>query len=226
MIMNNTVYTKTFSPPAINRSEILRYAGVKKSSHETDVLLESCLDNVLDKLTYKVCYAHFPLSFCGECTNLSFTTVNSTALKKNLKDCSSYVLFAATIGVELDRLIARYTRISPAKALMIQSIGSERIESLCNTFNDIIFDEARKVGKSTAPRFSPGYGDLPIELQQDFFRVLDPYRKIGLSLNESFLMSPTKSVTAIIGISDKQVTPQKTHCTSCNKTDCTFRRTL
>lgn len=225
--MNNTVYTKTFTPPVINRSEILRYAGVKNSSNETDALLESCLHHVLDKLTYKVCYAHFPLSFCGECTNLSFTTVKSSALKKNLKDCNSFVLFAASVGIELDRLIARYGRISPSKALMMQSIGAERIESLCNVFNDMIKDEANKEGKSTAPRFSPGYGDLPLELQQDFFRVLDPYRKIGLSLNESFLMSPTKSVTAIIGISDTKIENECiSSCHSCNKTDCIFRRTL
>ncbi len=226
MNMNNTVYTKVFDSPPINRKEILRYAGAKESFLETEQLLDICLSEVIDKLTYKVCYAHFPLSFCDECTDLSFMRVNSSALRKNLKDCSSFVLFASTIGIELDRLISRYGRISPSKALMMQAIGAERIESLCDAFNNMVTDEARKMGKSTALRFSPGYGDFPLEVQKDFFRVLDPYRKIGLSLNDSLLMSPSKSVTAIIGISDKEVKYVKTDCGLCNKIDCTFRRTL
>jgi len=224
--MNTTVYTTIFNPPPINHKEILRYAGVKESFSQAQQLLDICLSEVIDKLTYKVCYAYFPLSFCSDCTDLSFMRINSSALRKNLKDCSSFVLFAATIGIELDRLISRYGRISPSKALMMQAIGAERIESLCDAFNNMIADEARKAGKSTPQRFSPGYGDFPIDAQKDFFRVLDPYRKIGLSLNESLLMSPTKSVTAIIGISDKEVKTAKTDCGLCNKTDCTFRRTL
>ena len=224
--MNNNVYTKVFDSPPINRKEILRYAGAKESLFETEALLDICLSEVMDKLTYKVCCAHFPLSFCNECIDLSFMKIKSFALRKNLKDCSSFVLFAATVGIELDRLISRYGRISPSKALMMQAIGAERIESLCDAFDNMVADEARKMGKSTMQRFSPGYGDFPIDAQKDFFRVLDPYRKIGLSLNESLLMSPSKSVTAIIGIADKEVKTAKTDCGLCNKKDCTFRRTL
>ena len=72
------------------------------------------------------------------------------------------------------------------------------------------------------PRFSPGYGDLPLELQKDVFRVLDCPRKIGLSLNESLLMSPSKSVTAIIGIGKGDVEAEN-KCSACEKTDCAYR---
>ena len=73
-------------------------------------------------------------------------------------------------------------------------------------------------------RFSPGYGDLGLEMQKDIFAVLDCPRKIGLSLNESLLMSPSKSVTAIIGISNVPKTCKPDNCASCAKSDCTFRR--
>ena len=80
--------------------------------------------------------------------------------------------------------------------MFFQAIGAERIESLCDAF----CAEREAEGLRLRPRFSPGYGDLPLELQRDLFRGLDCSRKIGLTLNESLLMSPSKSVTAIAGI--------------------------
>lgn len=137
----------------------------------------------------------------GASLDLGFTVTHSRDLQKNLKGCCRIILFGATVGLELDRLIARYGRLSPSKALCFQAIGAERIESLCNAFNDEIDEIFREQGMYTRPRFSPGYGDLPINMQKDIFAALDCPRKIGLSLNVSLLMSPSKSVTAIIGIS-------------------------
>ena len=110
------------------------------------------------------------------------------------------VLFGASIGIEIDRLIAKYSRVSPLKALVFQAIGAERIERLCDEFSRDIAKEKGLEGKTCRPRFSPGYGDLPIEMQREIFKVLDCQRKIGLTLNASMIMSPTKSVTAIIGV--------------------------
>ena len=200
--MRNIVYIKTYDAPEYNQKEILRYAGVKETSKEIAELMQSCLDEIKDKLVYKVCYAQFPISFCGKYLDLSFAKTDSVNLQRNLNNCDSFVLFAATVGIELDRLIARYAKVSPAKALMLQAIGTERIESLCDTFNHEIKEQMALLAKKTVPRFSPGYGDLPIEIQRDIFRVLDCPRKIGITLNKSLLMSPSKSVTAIIGISD------------------------
>ncbi|MBE7033204.1 MAG: Vitamin B12 dependent methionine synthase activation subunit [Ruminococcaceae bacterium] len=208
----NTVFTKIFNPPSFNKGEILRYAGVKELTAEIDTLIDECIEEAKDKLTYKVCYGHFPLSFIQ---------AKSEKLEKNLSGCNSIVLFAATVGIELDRLISRYGKISPAKALIFQAIGTERIESLCDEFCRFAETEYGH----TKPRFSPGYGDLPLEVQKDFFRVLDPSKRIGLTLNESMLMTPSKSVTAIIGITDEEITEKKS-CKTCNKTDCLFRRTL
>ena len=53
------------------------------------------------------------------------------------------------------------------------------------------------------PRFSPGYGDLSLEVQKEIFSLLDCPRKIGVSLGDSLLMTPSKSVTAIIGYGTK-----------------------
>jgi len=209
----NTIYTKIFNPPPIDKGEILRYTGAKEPIPEIEKLIDECIDEAKNKLTYKVCYGHF---------SLSFMKLESENLQKNLSGCSSLVLFAATVGIEIDRLISRYGKTSPSKALIFQAIGAERIESLCNEFCSFVSKEYGHI----KPRFSPGYGDLPIEIQSDFFRVLEPSKRIGLTLNESMLMTPSKSVTAIIGIADEPCEESTHNCKNCNKTDCIYRRKL
>lgn len=214
------INVKTYSAPPLNERECLRYAGTspKTISAEERELFEACLAEVEKKLIYKVCWGRFPVKRTEERLDFGFLQTDSKALMKNLEGCEEVIVFAATIGLEIDRLIRRYTNLSPAKALFFQAIGAERIESLCDAF----CEEWKGEGLQLRPRFSPGYGDLPLELQKDIFRVLDCPRKIGLSLNESLLMSPSKSVTAIIGIGEGG-TEIKNKCSACLKTDCAYR---
>jgi len=195
------VFVKSYPAPPIDRREILRYAGMKEPSAEVEQLLDSCLLQI-DKLSYQVCWREFAIRDDGDTLDLGFTRTASADLRRNLMGCHSLVLFAATVGLEIDRLIARAERLSPASALLLQAIGSERVEAVCDEFNRDITAAQLAQGRYTRPRFSPGYGDLPLALQRDIFAVLDCPRRIGISLNQSLMMSPSKSVTAIIGISN------------------------
>ncbi|MBQ9746319.1 MAG: Vitamin B12 dependent methionine synthase activation subunit [Clostridia bacterium] len=199
--MTGTVFVKSYEAPEWDRREILRYASAGEGNAEVMALLEECIAESAPKLCYKVCYARFPVKHEGVELDLGFACTGSKNLQKNLSSCREIVLFAATVGLGIDRLIARNSHISPAKALMFDAIGSERVEALCDVFNSEMMVEAVWRGGFTRPRFSPGYGDLPLELQRDIFRVLSPEKNIGAVLNDSLLISPTKSVTAIIGIS-------------------------
>ena len=194
--MAETVFTRVFDAPRINEKEIFRYAGVREPSDELNAMLESCLRELEGKLSYRACYSCFTIKKDRDTLDLGFARTSSKALAKCLDGCDKAVLFTATVGIELDRLIARYSSLSPTRALMLQAIGAERIESLCDAFCKEL---EREKGKLT-PRFSAGYGDLPLELQRDIFFALDCQRKIGVTLNESLLMSPSKSVSAIVGI--------------------------
>ncbi|MEE1053067.1 MAG: vitamin B12 dependent-methionine synthase activation domain-containing protein [Acutalibacteraceae bacterium] len=223
--MNLTVLNKAYDSPAVCEKEILRYAGCKSVDRETQKLLNLCLNEVLGKLTYKVCYCELPITVNEDVCDFDVFKVSSQKLAANLKDCKRVILLAATVGIEIDRLITKYGYISPAKALMFQAIGAERIEALCDNF---CADIENSLKISLKPRFSPGYGDLPLETQKQIFAVLDCPKRIGLTLNESLLMSPSKSVTAFAGISDK--TTEKpiitNKCALCDKKDCAFRGAL
>lgn len=196
--MTTIVYKKSYSAPPIDRREALRYAGARGDSDELSALLDRCIEESEGILSYSLCYAEFPLTRVENSLDFGFAEVRSEKLSAHLESCSRIIILAATVGIELDRLIAKYSRISPAKALLLQGLGAERIEALADNFcGDLVAD-----GLVITPRFSAGYGDLSLELQRDIFRVLDCQRKIGLTLNESLLMSPTKSITAIIGIKE------------------------
>ncbi len=212
-------YVKNYSPPPVRRQEILRYAGVKGDASNIQALLDECLQEAELKLSYRVCWESVPVFQKDGVLDLGFAEVPSRDLAKNLKSCEKAILFAATVGPQLDMLIARYSRISPAKALLLNAIGAERIESLC----DLFCYERKAQGDCLRPRFSPGYGDLPLSFQKDIFRALDCPGKIGLTLNESLVMSPSKSVTALTGIG-KQVCDQPAGCAACAKPDCAYRR--
>ncbi|MDD6262724.1 MAG: vitamin B12 dependent-methionine synthase activation domain-containing protein [Clostridiales bacterium] len=198
--MTDTLCVKTYSAPKFNTEDILRYAGVRGDGTEFDKILRECLDEARDVFTYRVCFREFPLVFESDRINLGFVKTPSADLRKNLSGCASVTIFAATVGLGIDRLTARYSSLSPVRALFFQAIGAERIESLCDAFNGELSASKSALGHGTRPRFSPGYGDLPLGLQKDILRVLDCQRKLGLSLNESLMMSPSKSVTAIVGV--------------------------
>lgn len=183
---------KTYDAPPLNRREILRYAGAKEETPELAALLDECLAEIGDSLCYKVAYAAYQPLYEEWSVDLGFAEVTSADLLKNLEGADAVIVFCATVGIGIDRLIAKYTRISPAKALLMEAIGNERVESLC----DLFCAEQNAAG----PRFSPGYGDFPLEVQKDIFLALDCPRKIGVTLCENLLMTPQKSVTALLGI--------------------------
>ncbi len=215
------VCVKSYSPPPVECREILRYAGAKVGSPEIIGIMEECLGEIEGRLAYRVCFGEFPVNRRDGIIDLGFARTDSSDLGKNLADCRRVVVFAATVGIELDRLIARCVRLSPVKALMLQAIGAERIEALCNVFSAEVAELAAREGLHARPRFSPGYGDLPLELQRDIFAALDCPKHIGLTLNESLLMSPSKSVTAIIGIGGQEA-DCPSGCAACGQKDCTF----
>ena len=151
--------------------------------------------------------------------------VSSGNLLKNLKGCSKIVLLAVTLGPAPDMLVRRSEIRDIMKAYTYQAVGAAMVEAWCNEINDRIIEEARAEGMFARPRFSPGYGDFPLEVQRDFERILDMPKSIGVTLSDSLLMTPTKSITAVIGLSDIDIDCHRGGCEECNMHDtCQFSR--
>ena len=177
--------------------------GCREACDETLALVDSVIEEGLPLLRYRVCFCELPLTQGpngGLC--IGNREIPGKDLAHCLSGCSRVLLFAATLGIELDRRITRYSAGKPSRALALQALGAERVESLCEFFLRDLKEEYAKRGLSMRPRFSPGYGDLPLEFQKEMFSLLNCSKHVGLSLNESLLMSPTKSVTAVVGLFD------------------------
>ncbi len=217
----NTVLLKTFSPPPIDRKEIFRYVGVKSETDEMSNLLDNVLLSVEDKLTYNVCFAE--ISKTDGALSVEYLSKQSNDLKKYFENCEYGIVFAATVGVQIDREIERYSKTEPSKAVMIDALGTERVESLCDAFCAELLSSLSTKNLYIKPRVSAGYGDIPLELQKDIFALLDTPKKIGVSLSDSLLMIPSKSVTGFISI-EKNKCEDKEKCKNCSNTDCLFRR--
>ena len=177
----------------ISKKEVLRYAGCKDCA-EIDELYSECVSLVKGQLCSRVCYLVSDFSIRGKKVTLPFMETESELLSSYLKNGSRAIFFACTIGSEIDRLILKYSKLSPSKALMLQAIGAERIESLA----DSLESELKKRYVLTKPRISPGYGDWSIASQKDILNALNASKLLGMSLSASMLMSPTKSITAVV----------------------------
>lgn len=157
---------------------------------------------------------------------LDFTVfrTESRSLSRNLKDCEQVILFAATLGTEADSLIRKYSKLQMSKAVTMQAAATAMIESYCDEINTELKETFEKKGLYLRPRFSPGYGDFPLECQRDITAVLETAKRIGIMLTDSLLMTPSKSVTAVMGVSRKPHRCEVRGCELCSKTDCAYRR--
>ena len=199
-MINKNISLREYTAPIIDRREVLRYAGVRESDESIEYLPDRCIVEASDKITYKLCYREFDISITEDEMNLGFAKTRSELLKKRLLGCNKIVLFCATVGQDIDRIIAKHSITSPSTAVIMQALGSERVEALCDAFCD---EMKNKYGDITS-RFSPGYGDLPLSLQKDIFLALEPTKLLGVTLNSDLFMTPPKTVTAIIGIKCKR----------------------
>lgn len=241
-MFDNTIFLRKYNNEEqklpVNEKEIWRYSGYMGLSDNVDEELKGVLSQVEEELknsfAYKVCYRRIPIEWVDGMPVLPFSC-ESKNLATCLKGSSEIVIFAATIGLDIDRHIAKYQRFSPTKALLMQAYGAERVEALCDAFCQDIEAEVGLEGLTCTNRFSPGYGDLPLEKQIDVFRLLDCNRQIGISLNESLLMTPSKSVTAIFGLKkcdagstttmDNLTSGAEHKCEKCSNIHCEYRRT-
>lgn len=224
--MISPLQTATIPLPPADIREILRYAGARSADDALLSLLEQTLQEAEPVLNPRLCLRTVAVSCADGEVDLEFARIRSESLCRMLEGCTAAVVFAATLGIGLDRQIARFGRIAPARGLLLQAIGAERIEALCDSFCRELQHRAGAEGLQITRRFSPGYGDLPLTFQRELFRLLDCSRAIGLTLNDSLLMSPTKSVTAIVGMGPRCTLPEGHHCSQCSKTDCIYRRSL
>ena len=227
-----------------DKKEIYRYLGYRGSEPDPNVAaaVDQCLDQLQSAVTPRYVFRKFEvehISGAGEADGadgadradgsevlrIAGTEIRSRVLARNLRGCSQVYLMAATLGMGPDRLITRASVSQMSRAVILQAAAAAMIEAWCDEVNRMIIREASSQGLHCRPRFSPGYGDFSIDHQRDFAQILRLQKEIGLSLTQTLLMMPSKSVTAVIGLSDEKSDCLLQGCEMCGKRrECAFSR--
>lgn len=148
--------------------------------------------------------------------------LRGNSIKEHLKGCDRAALIAVTLSEGIDRMLRIMQTLDLAKAVVSDSLASAAIEQVCDKLEAIIKEELPEYNQTF--RFGIGYGDLPLSQQGEFLKVLNAPKLIGLNVGKTDMMVPTKSVTAVIGLTTGEVSAKNKGCMSCNlKGTCSFR---
>ena len=186
--------------------------------------IRRCSEEVMECAIPRVSYRVFPLEqdYCLEGTDF---VPGGEDVKQLLSGCDRAVLVAATIGGEIEKRIRRYEVDDLYKALILDACASSAIENVCDNFQAELEQKVEEQGNYLTDRFSPGYGDMPFEQQRQVCAILNTEKTIGVSLSQSGIMIPRKSVTAILGISNTKKQQRFRGCEHCSMFDhCTYRK--
>lgn len=201
------------------------YRANRQPDAQTLALLQETQAQLEAVLAPKSIYKEVTLHRISESeTEVGGIVFQSRKLQTHLRDADRILLFAATLGTGADRLVRRFAAADEtAKAAVAQALGAAAIEGYCDEICAQIAEKEAKSGYYLRPRFSPGYGDLPLEAQRDFFRLFDITKRIGVTLTAQCMMLPTKSVTAFIGLA-KTPSCATPRCETCPDTACAYRK--
>ncbi len=215
----------------IDKSELLRYRGYRGQQYDIDMeakidkAIEICLDRITPRsIVKKYELSHSPLSVIG-----AQLPLEGKDIANHLEDCSGVYIIGATLGFEIEKTVGRLIKEDASLAVLVDSASTCAIESYCD---DICEELQSREEMGLTSRFSCGYGDFPLSLQPYFSSVLEMQKRIGVYVDStSFMMSPQKSVTAVVGISNsaaKQGADKSKRCdlkcANCGNINCQFRK--
>ena len=203
---------------SLDRAEALRYMG--GHGVNPDNITQALMDKAEEEIL-KICRPVYTFTEISK----DSPALGGEDIIKVIEKSEKVVLIAATLGIYVDKLIRKAQITDMAQAVVIDAMASVAIEQ----FMDKIEVELSKrySGYYFTNRFSPGYGDYPLEKQREIVRLLNTEKKLGLNLTESLMLNPTKSVTAVIGMGKEEI-KEKSSCTSkcsrCGNKNCPYRR--
>ena len=214
----------------LNDNEILKYLGYRgqKLTPEIEEQMALCEKRVAEaaapRLTYKIVEVKRGGADGSE-ISCGGVPLKGGDIRGMLEHCGRAVLVGATLGPDIERVLRRYEITNMADALIMDACASTAVENVVNNFENDMRAAIESEGFYLTERFSPGYGDLPLDTQKSLVPALEMEKRIGVSLSSSMLMIPRKSVTAIMGISDVPYVSTRTECEKCMMfRDCAFRK--
>ena len=219
----------TLLPISLNKidiDEVLRYMGTppEKAGADLRALAEACGREVMAAARPRWGYRVFDLTPQEEGVGLSCgLLLPGEDLKRHLSGCRRCVVFAATLSAQVDALIRRWESRDMLRALALDCAAAAGVEAVCDQIEEEL--QGLFPGCFFPFRYSPGYGDLPLTLQGPLLDLLDAPRRMGLCASATHILTPRKSVTAILGVADHPIQANARSCVGCPAHDsCQYRK--
>lgn len=211
----------------INKKEALRYLGYGNNtpSGKISAIVDDCEKQILNAAQPKFLYNIFDITIETDCVKVNDTklVLKGKDIVNHLEDCKKLAVMCCTLSFGVDKIIRQHQVSDMTRAVICDSLSSALIEQVCDYVEQEIKQKYPNMYQTF--RYSAGYGDLNIDIQKDILDLLQAQKKIGLCTNETSILTPKKSVTAFIGLSEKQIKPSSRGCQSCNLGgNCQFRK--
>ena len=208
----------------ISIADAVRYMGAGEGNAEVRRMAEKTAAELEKKITPRYTWRAFRTEIRGDGVFLpeAGETLTGTLARNMLAECDTAVILLCTLGAAFEALQRTEEARDMAKAVVLDACGSAWVDAGCDEAENEI--AARFPGVYRTDRFSPGYGDLPLESQEWILRELNAGRRLGVTETASHLLIPAKSVTAVIGLSDRPQGAKIRGCAYCAlKEGCAFR---
>ena len=194
---------------SVDRGEVLRYLGYagQELSPELDGRIDAVIDRCLAAARPAGCARVFDVSGVAERDGVPVIGLAGTALQlrghsiaEHLEGALAVGVLAVTLGLGVEAELRRLSLTDRVGQLVFDAAGSALVERAADAAEARVVAAATERGLFCGKRFSPGYGDFPLATQPILLATLDAQRALGITLSPELLMTPTKSVTAVVGL--------------------------
>ena len=210
----------------IDKKEVLRYRGHPDSTvpEQLEKVASDVLDKIYDHITPRFVKSRFAVTMADNGVILENGLVlQGEDIKKHLAGCEECYVICATVGIGADNFIRTMSAMGGVYALVADGAATAAVEAVCDSVENTLRAELKEEKLYLTWRYSPGYGDFPFTQQPEILSLLKADKLIGVSCNDSCIMTPAKSVTAVMGIAKTKPAEKTRSCDRCpNKENCNF----
>lgn len=222
----------------IKKHEVLRYLGYRSQelSYDMEKLIEETMGEAKELIRPRYTYKYFSFNSNKEIIldkeekTILFKHMDMAMIGKDIIEhlnfSKGFYMLAVTLGMEIDKSIRYYEKLDLTKAIILDACGTAFIESMADFVCTKLTEELKKDNCVVTSRYSPGYGDFPIDIQREFLRIIDGEKLIGLTATKDNILIPRKSVTAVASVIEEKLEEKKhKKCTGCpNYSTCAYRK--
>ncbi|MFZ1519974.1 MAG: vitamin B12 dependent-methionine synthase activation domain-containing protein [Ignavibacteriaceae bacterium] len=205
---------------SVNEIKIIKLLGYNADTVPEPVIeaISSIIEQLPSKVRLQSGYKIFnprKVNLQGDFFSIDNRTFNcGKIIYSSLKKSDTITFLISSIGEEIENW-SKYFMYNEEmlKGYLIDKIASELVEQLADKTQLLLEDELKELELKATNRYSPGYCGWSVADQQKLFSLLTP-EFCGVTVNDTSMMKPIKSVSAVIGVG-KSVEKKNYECSIC-----------